>query len=60
MNAASAILGWGVLIIREGDISEHESVNVLYVLILLLRTVEIAKDTVPLVRRDHNAVHNPD
>ena len=35
VNAASAVLGWGVLIIRDGDISEHESVNLLYVLILV-------------------------
>ena len=49
LNAASAVLGWGVLIVRGGDLSEHESVDILYILLILLRTAEVAKDTVPLV-----------
>lgn len=53
LNAASVVLSWGVLIVREGEISEQGAVNALYVFIMLLRTAEVVKDTVPLVRLLH-------
>jgi len=53
LNAASAVLGWGVLIVRGGDLSDLEDVKVLYILLILLRTVEVAKDSIPLVRTWH-------
>ena len=50
INAASVVLGWGVLIVRGGDLSELKSVDVLYILLILIRTAEVAKDAIPLVR----------
>lgn len=57
LNAASAVLGWGVLIVRKGDVSQHKSVDVLYILLLLVRTAEFAKDTIPLVRIGNVPAH---
>lgn len=49
LNTATAILGIGVEVFGDGEPAGHGEADTFFILLLLLRVLEVIADTIPLV-----------